>query len=253
MKLQSFGVLLFGLGTFGAGLLATPSAFAQALEPLPAVASEAPPAAAAPPEASAPPAIAPAPPVVEYTPRDPSVMRAPLRRGFTLELGLGAALTFTGGGGSAGYDTGKLGVAPISLSLGAFINRHVALMGRMGGTAFFQDIGGTTYQVTSNFYGAAVQVYLIDQFFVGGGFGFGRLTVDSIAKIFPKNGEGGVALNARAGFAFAATKHHAFALTFDVYPAFYGNSPTVRSGAITTSPQGLSIVGTALGLEWQYY
>ncbi|MFO0679662.1 MAG: hypothetical protein U0169_24255 [Polyangiaceae bacterium] len=207
---------------------------------------------APPPGASA--SATPAPAEYMYTARDPQVQRRPLRRGFTLELGLGGSLTFVGGAARSGYGAGNLGFTPISISVGAFVNRNVALMGRTTGTAFFETRGGKTYVATSSFFGVATQIYLVDSFFVGAGVGVARLaTSEAPAILFQPHGEAGFGFEARAGYAFATAKHHVFALTFEVIPTFYGTSPVVSGGTLTTVSGGTSIVGTSLGLEWQYF
>jgi hypothetical protein len=62
---------------------------------------------------------------------------APNREGFTLEVGLGAALTILS---AEGFDTEtKGGLAPLSLSLGGFLSPDVALMARRAGTSYFED------------------------------------------------------------------------------------------------------------------
>src|SRR5262245_37636406 len=71
----------------------------------------------------------------------------PVRQGFTLELGLGGAVTTAndqidafapGGGGIPVERTFRTsgGLAPLSLSLGGFLNPDVALMFRIAGTTY---------------------------------------------------------------------------------------------------------------------
>ena len=111
---------------------------------------------------------------------------APRHSGFTGDLGIGIGVTaqpvetYTSCAGSAGQCAGvdvgvhkstsaKVGLAPLSLSLGGFLTPKVALLFRATGTSFYY--GNTQYLAA--FYGAVVEVWPHDRFFLGGGPGIG--------------------------------------------------------------------------------
>ncbi len=154
----------------------------------------------------------------------------PDRSGLTLELGLGAAISnFPFVQGSETH----VGLAPLSLSLGGFVNPHLAVMVRASGTSFFKD--GTDYNAA--FYGVAAQYWINDDVFVGGGAGlavnfavFGDHIVPSESK--------GLGLTARAGYAFYSVRDHAFATTLELFPS-------ISSGGVVQ-------LGAAANLQWQW-
>src|SRR5436309_387708 len=84
----------------------------------------------------------------------PASADEPIRNGFTLELGLG--LGFTEVFPSVGGSISKVGLAPLSLSLGGFVNNRLAIMFRLQGTSYFQDVRGTLFTTVLAFYGVHV-------------------------------------------------------------------------------------------------
>jgi hypothetical protein len=165
----------------------------------------------------------------------PALADAPRREGFTLEVGLGMSLTTLAP--DVGESETRFGLAPLSLSLGGFLTPDVAMMARIAGTSYFEEFGGDTVQLGSNFYGLALQYWPADVVFIGGGFGF---------ALFDDNpffgggnriaGEGGWALMARAGWSFATLRDHSFALVYELIPAFY---------------DGFNVFGHALIVQYQ--
>src|SRR5690606_3538251 len=84
--------------------------------------------------------------------------RAPIprRRGFTLDLGLGASFMSVD---SDRLDRAKLGLAPLSFGIGGFFSRRFALTFRGTGTSLFIDRGNGTEQVVLAYYGPSLQYY----------------------------------------------------------------------------------------------
>ncbi|WP_146646181.1 hypothetical protein [Labilithrix luteola] len=172
----------------------------------------------------------------------PSESTAPyVRHGFTMELGVGVSQT------SLSSDVGdrehsNIGLAPLSLSMGGFVSPKVALLGRMAGTSFFRDDDHKrSYQTVSGFYGAGLQYWPSDRFFVGGGVGAAVLASDLYRQgsrdvRYTEVGFGG---NLRAGWAFAELgNHHVFTLAIDTFASKFEKSSTLAA---------------ALNLSWQYF
>ncbi len=218
--------------------------------PTPAAVESAPPAAA---EAPAPAsANAPAPPPPAYVAEPAPPPSWPQRRGFTLELGVGASYTTVSNTPAA---DGGFGLAPLSLSLGGFVSSRVALAARMAGTSFFVDappslqIAGAgaslrshsdLVQILNGFYGPTIQVFVNDHVFVGGGAGLGLF---GVSPLFERTGplpklEAGFAMTGRAGFGFFARGHHWVGVVLEAFPGFYSDRTTF----------GMSTI-----LQWQYY
>lgn len=212
------------------------AAFADEPEPLPA------------PDAPAAPAPAP---VVTTTPAtavpvdtghaEPPKVR-PVRQGVTFELGLGVAFTSLG---NAPDEAAKdhVGLAPLSLALGGFLSRDVALSFRMTGTSAFRDRGFGLEQTVLGFYGPSLQVFLNDDVFVSGGVGLGLLALNPLL-VERRSGEpdmkprAGVAGNARIGWNVFTTKDVAFVTYAEATPAKVGDT---------------TAIGFSLGLGFQAY
>ena len=232
-------------------MLVSSSALAQtaapATQPAPAPAPAPPadvtqpaPAPPAYPETTAEPA---APPVGRLGTEEPELQPppqpifgdGPRREGFTLELGLGLGITHVA---PDGFDSEtNVGLAPISLSLGGFLNEDLALMARMAGTSWFEDAGNDTLQIGSYFYGAALQYWLSDEAFLAGGVGYGVLANNPFFSesngIEPK---GGLAFTLRGGYAVYTSRNHALGFTLEFFPEFFDEVTTF---------------GTAINFQWQ--
>src|SRR6185369_11259610 len=67
------------------------------------------------------------------TSEEPAATAQPkyIRHGFTMEIGLGIALTSVSSEDTSVDRPMSVGLAPLSLSLGGFLSPNVALMGRM--------------------------------------------------------------------------------------------------------------------------
>lgn len=170
----------------------------------------------------------------------------PVRSGFTLELGLGAAVTSvtrelsscfgstTGGTGcSDTSDTDVYaGIAPLSLGIGAFLSRDVALTLRTSATGYFRS----SDLWLNSFFGPAVQYWPTDYLALGGGAGLGVFGPDPALARSSRDPKAGFALSLRAGLDPFALREHSFRISLEVLPAFY---------------EGSRVIGTALVVEWQ--
>lgn len=237
-------------------LLGASSVQAQQAAP-PTTPAEPAPAAAPPADATQPaPAPAPAPAAPTYQepqqvppasqlgatpepeiepPPQPIFGDGPRREGFTLELGLGLGITHLGIEG--GDSETNVGLAPLSLSLGGFLSEDLALMARMAGTSWFEDIGNDTVQIGSYFYGVALQYWLSDEAFLGGGVGYGLLADNPFFSSDDSfESEGGLAFTLRAGYAVYTSRNHALGFTLELFPEFFDNARTF---------------GTAINFQWQ--
>lgn len=165
----------------------------------------------------------------------PAQAGSPVRQGFTLELGLGGSFTHFAFDGPD--DLNEFSHSMLMLSLGGFINEDWALMFHMSGTtAYKSHFFGDTI-LTNQFVGAAVQYWLSESFYLSGGVGlglFGLLFRDDSEH----STDTGLALSARAGYAFLTTRHHSLRVAIEVIPSFFDSR---------------TVVGSALNLEWQYY
>lgn len=169
--------------------------------------------------------------------RHPVDPREPYRSGFTLELGIGFGVTHLLPKG--GTNETKIGLAPLSLSLGGFVTPQLAIMFRMAGTSYFHRTVLDQLQTSVlGFYGVHVQWWFNRWLMLSGGPGlalygvvFNRTSID--AKI-----KAGFGLSVRLGFAFATWRHHALRFSLELFPSIF---------------QKMTIMAEALNFEWQYY
>lgn len=163
--------------------------------------------------------------------------RAPVRNGFTLELGIG--VSFMHVLPKSGSTLNKVGLAPLSLSLGGFVNNDLAVMFRMtGGSWFRENAFGNLQSWVMGFYGVHVQYWFNDWFFVSGGPGFtlygsvvGRTSLDGKIKA-------GGGINVRTGFSVATWENHSLRFSLELFGSFF---------------QGLNVVAETIIFEWQWF
>ena len=175
----------------------------------------------------------------------------PNHSGFTGDLGAGLAVTFVGSqnlsncvGNVCSPDSyvnenkGQAGFALPSVSLGGFVTRRVAILGRSASTAFSRD--GDFYSY--GFLGPIVEVWPHDVFFFSAGPG---LTVAARNAYFLGTGEAqtaGWGLDLRAGFALLRGTHNDLTLSAEVIPSFYSKNDVDAHA-----------VGCALVAAWKWY
>lgn len=166
----------------------------------------------------------------------PAAAEEPKREGFTLEVGIGGAVTTIRPDAGDAYTRG--GLAPLSLSLGGFLTPEVALMARFAGTSLFETFGGETLQLTNAFYGVALQYWPIDELFLGAGFGFAVFDDNPFSGGNRVLAETGVGLTARLGWSFITLRHHSVAFVYELYPTFY---------------DGTTVIGNAFIIQYQLF
>jgi hypothetical protein len=161
---------------------------------------------------------------------------APFRHGFTMELGLGAALTNVNPDAGAGET--QLGLAPLSIGVGGFVNRDVAVLARIAGTSYFdKNARGDNTQFVNGFYGVHVQYWFNDHLMISGGPGFTLFGENSFLGQARRTVSGyGASFRVAAGL--LATKHHSLRVALEVFPSKYEKA---------------FVMGSAVNLEWQYY
>ena len=160
----------------------------------------------------------------------------PLRRGFTLELGLGGALTYV----ARERADGQTGLGPTTLSVGVgwFVTPKVALLARTSGTTYFDTTSsGDLSQIWNALYGAHLQYWANDTISLSAGPAlavvFENPFLSTEAK--PLVGFGG---SSRIGFSLFSAKHHVVRLSWEVF-----DSKVTRA----------FVFGSALAVEWQYF
>jgi hypothetical protein len=116
---------------------------------------------------------------------------------------------------------GEFGLAPLELGLGGFLNRDLALTFRMtGGSVIHDDPRTGMTQTVLGYYGPALQYYVNDHLFLGGGVGLGVYGVNPyLARRTDPKPDVGVAFDGRIGWAFLATKSHQLSLMTELIPA----------------------------------
>lgn len=155
-----------------------------------------------------------------------------------MELGLGGSFANIESDRSSEQ---KFGLAPLSLSLGGFINREFAIMFRATGSSIFGSERGQTTQALIGFYGPAVQYYPNDRFYIGAGVGLGLYATNNPALATPTSPafiQGGLAFDARVGFVLVASKAHQLSIYTEAIPAKFDEA---------------TAVGLNLALGYQFY
>jgi hypothetical protein len=125
------------------------------------------------------------------------------------------------------WTVAKFGLAPLSFSLGGFLTPKVALLFRATGTSF-SDYDGT--ERLNAFYGAVVEVWPHDRFFVGGGPGVGYYGTIPFQTNY-NDSQATFALSARAGAALIGGRNHDLTLSLEGISGFYAEQ-TIFSGAL---------------------
>ena len=157
----------------------------------------------------------------------PAAPAAYVPHGFTMGLGLGLSSTTTLGYHERSATRG-LGIAPLSLDLGAFLSPKLALTFRVAASSVFREgARNQTYQLVNGFYGPAIQYWFTDNYVLGGGAGLAVLSTNPLDGDVAKSdrvAELGFGLTARAEWVFARPGKHALAMTGDSILSFVGGS-----------------------------
>jgi len=161
----------------------------------------------------------------------------PERDGFTLELsiGLGFMHVFPEGGDS----TNDVGLAPLSFSVGGFINNRMAVMFRASWVSNLEEVQGEKVLSYLSFAGVHFQYWITDEFFVSGGPGIASLGAGQADDFFDTiERDRGFGFGLRGGFSFANWENHSLRVTLELFPSFFENGTAMAE---------------AVNFEWQWF
>jgi hypothetical protein len=154
------------------------------------------------------PGIAAAQPAVVDDGRIPG---GPDRSGWTVEASIG--------GGGLWQANGEVqthaALSGINGSLGGFVTPSTALTLRMAGVAYLADDGGERESHSIGFFGPAIQHYVTDRLFLGGGVGIG---VDGDSA-----DDAGVAGDLRVGYNLVVGRYGGVHVALELTPAWFNN------------------------------
>jgi len=161
----------------------------------------------------------------------------PERDGFTLELSIG--LGFMHVFPEEGDSSNDVGMAPLSFSLGGFLNNRMAIMFRVSGVSNLEEAGGKDIVTYLLFAGVHVQYWITDEFFVSGGPGIASLGSAEADDFFDSlDRDRGFGLGLRAGYSFANWENHSLRVSLELFPSFFENG---------------TAMGEAINFEWQWF
>ncbi|MCC7541155.1 MAG: hypothetical protein IT379_33360 [Deltaproteobacteria bacterium] len=159
------------------------------------------------------------------------------RRGFTLEAGLGVG--FTQVFPDVGDGEGHVGIAPLSFSVGGYVNPRLALLFRASGTSYFDGPGRGRLRdsVVAAVYAFHVKWWVLPRLYLGGGGGlaaFGGLFDSDDADDLDL----GFGTTFRIGLAFPVHRKHALGVAFELMTMFTGEA---------------TLLAQAVTFEWHFY
>jgi len=155
-----------------------------------------------------------------YQPVQPVYAQPPapvsLHNGMTVELNLG--LGWIRISDDSNSNTSDLGVGGLSGGVGGWVNPHVAITGRLGGVT----VGVPGGRVSNIFLGPAVQYWVDDHFWLGGGLGLG------IYALSPDSGSDrsltGIGVDLRVGYTFNEGTEHTFNASLEINPGHFSDN-----------------------------
>lgn len=148
----------------------------------------------------------------------PDTPPPPRRSGLTLEGSLGVGVTRLPGGSEAEH---FLGLSGLNVGIGGFLGPEMALTLRIAGSTFTTDRFGPEIRTTSGFFGPALQRWVSDRVFVGGGLGFGvYATSGSEVDDIDADAETGLAVDLRIGSDLVSGPSGALHLAVELIPVF---------------------------------
>lgn len=215
--------LSLGLGVLS--LLVPVSVLAQPAPPPPPPAP--PPPTAGEPAPPPPPPTAPtpttAPPPAGYQtnyypppPQQQPVYTAPsaesLRNGMTFEANIGFGWIHAANDNDS--DTSDLGLGGLDIGVGGWINPHLAAGARIAGVTY-SDNGA---RLTSGVLVGALQYWVDDHIWFGGGLGLGVLALSG--DNIDGDSVTGLGMDLRAGYTFSTTSENTFNVSVELTPTF---------------------------------
>jgi len=143
-----------------------------------------------------------------------------LRSGMTFEASLGVGWMRITDNDSDDSLTSDLG-AGIGLGVGGWVSPQLAITGRISGTSTTFDefsSGGESIRYNQYFVGGAVQYWVDDHFWFGGGAGIAVLAASFMGESDSINGFG---FQGRAGYSFSTGSENTFNVQLELTPGFY--------------------------------
>jgi hypothetical protein len=158
----------------------------------------------------------------------PDTPPQPRRVGFTLEGSLGLGVTRMASGDKAEHFVGLSG---LNVAIGGFVGPDTALTLRIAGGTFKTDRFGPDLRYTSAFAGPAVQRWVTDRLFIGGGLGLGVYgTSGSDVDEVDADSESGFAVDLRFGYDIVSGARGALHVAFEMVPVFLDEGTITSMG-----------------------
>lgn len=124
-----------------------------------------------------------------------------VKNGLTFELNLGIGSMIVSSDTDSKSETSLAG---LSLGIGGFVNKQLAVTARIAGGTYTDDAG----RLTQAFFGPAVQYWATPNVWLGGGIGLGVLAIDVNGAGSDSNTDLG--FDVRAGYTFNPGTKHSF-------------------------------------------
>jgi hypothetical protein len=134
----------------------------------------------------------------------------------TFELNLGLGWIQLSSGGES--DTSDLGIGGLSLGIGGWLNPKLAITGRVAGVTLSEN--GS--QLSNIFLGPAVQYWVDNHFWFGGGLGLGILAASNDSG--SDDSLTGFGLDLRVGYTFNEGTENTFNASFELNPGFFSEN-----------------------------
>ena len=134
------------------------------------------------------------------------------RKGFTLEMGLGAGYNLDSS--NRKYKIGNEIVFATNLVLGGYINSKFALLFHIAGSIFLDDDEVEGYSIGSLY----VHYWLNDDIFIGGGPGLGIINYNDfrVGVDYNDKYEFGLSIGGRVGYAIVSQGNHALNISLNI-------------------------------------
>jgi hypothetical protein len=172
-------------------------------------------------------------------PYQPSTTES-LRNGVTFEANLGIGWLRLSGDGES--DTSDLGGA-FCIGVGGWVSPKLAITGRLATVTAFDSAGGYDFTYTNAMIGGALQYWIDDHIWLGGGLGLGRYRVSVSADgDSASDSIDGFALDLRAGYTFSQGTDSTWNASVELTPASYsenGQDATITGIAFMVGYQHL--------------
>lgn len=164
------------------------------------------------------------PPPATYGPPPPGYGYAPyqsqtptteqLRTGATVELNLGFGYVDSTEDGAERQN----GIAGLSLGVGGWVSRNIALTARVAGVTFQESFGNDDLQFSHFYLGPSAQFWIDNHLWFGGGLG---LSVAYVTGDGESDSTTGVGMDLRGGYTFNEGSESTFNVSLEINPGWY--------------------------------